>query len=281
VTGRCADLSREAGESLGATAVTADRWLLVEVPGSWPREVTAEGPLPDDAQQAVASWLHATPRSRLQFIRRPGRARKKPLVFAVLSEESAAGVRRIELESHADLASVDLSTAGDDVESSLVLVCGHGSRDRCCALRGTEVFASLSERLGKEELWFSSHQGGHRFAANVLVLPSGLQFGRVETDEAPFVVARALAGRIELERFRGRTCYEAAVQAAELAVRQARDMDGVGDLRLEAAAQGAVTFRACDGASYSAVVDQVTGPAVPASCGADPEPQRSFRARVR
>jgi hypothetical protein len=260
--------------------VTAERWLLVEVPGSWPREVTEEGALPDDAQQAVAAWLRSTPRSRLQFIRRPGRVRRRLLAFAVLSGESVAEVRRIELDSHSDLAKVDLATAGEVVEHPLVLVCGHGSRDRCCALRGTEVFASLSKRLGDDELWISSHQGGHRFAANVLVLPTGLQLGRVETDEAPFVVARALAGRIELDRYRGRTCYDAAVQAAEIAVRRTANLDGVADIGLEAAAPRDVTFRARDGLRYSAAVDEATGPVVPASCGADPEPQRAFRARV-
>ena len=32
----------------------------------------------------------------------------------------------------------------------LVLVCGHGSRDACCALRGTAVFATLGGRSGGE-----------------------------------------------------------------------------------------------------------------------------------
>ena len=229
---RCAELSEAAGESLVATAVTASVWLLLEVPGSWPRDVADEGALPEAAQGAVATWLAETPGSRLQFLRRPRRARADaPVAFVLRAEEGEQEVRRIELERYEDLASLDLGSAGHVVERSFVLVCGHGSRDRCCVRRGTGVFATLADRLDEEQLWMSSHQGGHRFAANVLVLPLGLQFGRVEAGEAPYLVARALGGRIELDRYRGRTCFEPAVQAAEHAVRTAASLDGADDLR--------------------------------------------------
>jgi hypothetical protein len=161
-----------------------------------------------------------------------------------------------------------------------VLVCAHGSRDRCCSLRGTAVFGTLADRLGEEELWISSHLGGHRFAANVVVLPSGLQFGRVTPDEAPYVVARALGGRIELERYRGRTSYEAAAQAGERAVRATEGLDGVDDLALVAQENGRARFRAWDGREWETEASETESPPVPASCGDDPAPQRAFAARI-
>ena len=277
--GRCSELSRTAGESLAATATFAERWLLVEVPGSWPRDVSVPGVLPEQVQQAVSAWLTSTPCSRLLFIRRPGKTSGGPVAFAVHAGESETEVRRIGLEALEDLASVDFTTDGDVRDLHLALVCGHGSRDACCSLRGTAVFGALAGRLGDEELWISSHHGGHRFAANVLVLPAGLHFGRVDPDEAPLVVARAFAGRIELGRYRGRTCYETAVQAAERAVRDALDLQGVADLRVEGVEGATVRFRSWDGTGCTAVVEEVAGPRVPASCGADPEVQRAFRAR--
>lgn len=276
---RCADLSHAAGETLSATAVTATSWLLVEMSGPWPRDVGAEGALPEPAQHAVAAWLQAAPGARLQFLRRPGRAERPPLAFVVHSDESSQVIRRIQLERHDDLGSLDLDTAGQPVETQLVLVCGHGARDRCCAQRGTAVFGALADRLGEEELWISSHQVGHRFAANVLVLPVGLQFGRVETSDAPFLVARALGGRIELGRYRGRTFYSPAVQAAEHAVRAAASLDGVDELRLEDVADGRVRFSARD-EEWTALVEEAEGPSVPASCGEEPAPQRTFVACV-
>jgi hypothetical protein len=277
---RCSEISLDAHESLVATATTAERWLLVEVPGSWPRDVSAVGALPTAAAGAVATWLEQTPGSRLLFIRRPERPSAQSLVFVIRASESSVEVRRIELEDPAALADVDLARNGDRTDQQLVLVCGHGSRDTCCAVRGTAVYGALAERLGDEELWVSSHQGGHRFAANVLVLPSGLQFGRVEPNEAASVVAQALQGRIELDRYRGRTCYTSMVQAAERAVREARELEGVESLRLTGVEGPVVRFRGRDGLEHSAQVEEAIGPSVPASCGAEPAPQTVFSALV-
>jgi hypothetical protein len=274
----CSRLSIAADEPLAATATTAERWLLLEVPGAWPRDVADDGALPEAARAAIDEWAVADDPRRVQFIRRPGRSGGRLLAFVAIAREGATGLRRIELERHTDLAELDLDTAGESVDGSLVLVCGHGSRDRCCALYGTPVYTAVAERLGDEELWISSHQAGHRFAANVLVLPLGLQFGRVSPEDAPLVVARALAGRIDLDRYRGRTCYAGHVQAAESAVRRETALESVGDLELRAAENGFVRFRTSDGGEYAVEVEEVEGPAVPPSCGEPARVQRHFRA---
>jgi hypothetical protein len=282
VSERCADLSRAAGEPLAGTATTAERWLLVEVPGTWPRDVARGDGLPEGAREAVAEW-QAKPsgRRRVLFLRRPGQRAPRLRAFVVRAEEAEAEVRRLTFADHSELAGADFDGLGERVETQLVLVCGHGSRDACCALGGTAVFGALEGRLGEEELWISSHHGGHRFAANVLVLPSGLHFGRVEPRAAPFLVARALAGRIELDSYRGRTCYEPDVQAAEHAVRSATGFDGVGELRLGHVRGRAVLFRGWDGSEHEAVVELGQGPVVPASCGEEPKAQHVLRARLR
>ena len=279
-TERCADLSRLAGEPLTATATTAENWLLLEVPGTWPRDISAAGALPADAHRAVSSWLERTSRSRALFVRRPGCAAVQMLAFVVRAEESVAETRRLELASHDELGTTDFDTDGEPVETQLVLVCGHGTRDACCALRGTAVYSALSRRLGDEELWISSHHGGHRFAGNVLVLPHGIHLGRVEPDDAGFVVDRATAGEIELAHYRGRTCYDPPVQAAEHAIRTSTGLDRVEDLRLLGADSSIVRFRSPGGRDYAAVIEETLGPPVPASCGAEPEAQKTFSARV-
>ncbi|MGH3066502.1 MAG: sucrase ferredoxin [Gaiellaceae bacterium] len=277
----CSDMSLAAGESLSASATTAEHWLLLEVSGSWPRDVSANGALSASAQDAVTRWHERTPGSRLLFIRRPGRAASSPLAFLVHATEVTAEVRRIALEHPRDLVDVDFERDGDREDRQLVLVCGHGSRDACCARRGVAVYGALAERLTDDvELWISSHQGGHRFAGNVLVLPAGLQFGRLDPQNAAAVVSGALEGRIELDRYRGRTFHAQPIQAAEQAVREALGLDSVADLHLAGVEGGIVRFRGQDGAEYQARVDEIVGPIVPASCGAEPEAQKSFSART-
>lgn len=278
---RCSDLSRAAGETLAATATTAEHWLLVEVRGGWSRDVGRSEALPGLAREAVSDWLGSTPGSRLLFLRRPSRTAGPSLAFVARAPESGGTVRRFELDTLEDLGRVDLERGGDTSGRPLVLVCGHGSRDACCALRGTAVFGALAPALAEEELWISSHHGGHRFSANVLVLPDALQLGRVEPEEATRIVSSALEGTIELDRYRGRTCYEASVQAAEHAVRVSTGLDGVGDLRLLGVAGEAVRFADASGVEHVAEVEEVSGPSVPVSCGTDPEPQPTFVARLR
>ena len=276
----CSDLSLAAGEPLHATATTATGWLLVEVPGTWPRDVSDEQALPPTTRAALDSWLSRAPGRRLLFVRRPGRVRPGLAAFLVRAEEATAEVRRLDLRAHDELATVDLDRDGDPVDGSLVLVCGHGTRDACCARRGTAAYGALAGALAEDALWLSSHQGGHRFAANVLVLPAGLQFGRVEPKDARLVVRRALEGRIDLARYRGRTWYEPAVQAAELAVRESAGLDGVDDLRLRAVEDEVVRFVTRDGAEHAAAVTRRDGPSIPASCGAEADRQTVLDARI-
>ena len=215
----------------------------------------------------------------MHFLRRPGRPPERLVAYLVRAEETVSEVRRIELAALDDLASVDFEKDGDVVEAQLVLVCGHGSRDACCARRGTAVYRALEGNVAGD-LWLSSHQGGHRFAANVLTLPAGVQLGRVDAGDAVSFTARALAGRIQLDHYRGRTCYDPSVQAAEHAIRMALGLDGVEDLRLASVEGSVVCFRDRRGNEHQAAVVETTGPVVPASCGAEPEAQRVLEARL-
>jgi hypothetical protein len=70
------------------------------------------------------------------------------------------------------------------------------------------------------------------------------------------------------------------VQAAEHAIREAARLDGLDELSLLRVDGSQVRFGAADGHEYVAEVEEIAGPAVPASCGAHPEPQPVLRARV-
>jgi hypothetical protein len=276
---RCADLSEAAGESLAATAVTAHNWLLLEVRGTWPRDVSDDGALDAESQAVIATWMASVPLPRLQFVRRPGRGSESRVAFVVRATERTSEVRRLELDGDG-LAGVDLATGGDVVSDPIVLVCGHGTRDACCALRGSAVFGALGLGLPPVQLWLSSHQGGHRFAANVLLLPAGIQLGRLTPANAGAVVEEALAGRIALDHYRGRTAYTSREQAAERVVRDAEGLVGLHDIRLVGDDGDVVRFVDGNGREQRAVPAEAAGPMVPASCGAEPTPQRHVVARL-
>jgi len=122
------------------------------------------------------------------------------------------------------------------------LVCTNGARDPCCAIRGPAVAQALEREL-PGQVYECSHLGGHRFAANVLVLPDGLCFGRLDARTAVALAAELEAGRLPLDHLRGRTALEPEQQAAEILVRRELGLTRLAELRL---AEG-TTFELADG----------------------------------
>ena len=109
-------------------------------------------------------------------------------------------------------------------------VCTHGRHDTCCAERGRPVAAGLSA-VHAESTWEVSHIGGDRFAANLLVLPDGLYYGRLDPAAAVGVADAHLGGRVELEHLRGRSGMAMSLQAAEIELRRYLNEERLGAVR--------------------------------------------------
>jgi len=236
----CADLSAANAEPLAATASRIDHWILVEYRGLWNRNLVAGSSLSDAVKAHLRAQLAALPRSRLLFVRRPDRRDEPGLAVAFGSTPERAGVfRRLEISTHAELLELDFAAAlagrvrlGEPVEQPLLVVCTHGKRDRCCAKYGRPLYDALREQVEPDWVWQASHVGGDRFAANLVCLPEGLYFGRVDRAHVWSLVDELLAGRIALDRYRGRSAYTFPEQAAERAVREAVGTTGIDDLTL-------------------------------------------------
>jgi hypothetical protein len=74
--------------------------------------------------------------------------------------------------------------------------------------------------------------GGDRFAANMLVLPEGLYYGRMESGSASQVAWLHERGRVDIGRLRGRSSYPMHVQYAEIALRRHLEEDRLDAVRL-------------------------------------------------
>jgi hypothetical protein len=236
----CADVSRAHAEPLGATASRVDHWLLVEYRHLWSRDPVAGSGLPDEAKAHLRRQLRALPNARLLFVRRPGRDQPESFsVFFGRSLESERRFFRAEIASYGDLPGLDFAGAlvggaavGDPLAHPLLVVCTHGKRDRCCAKYGRPLYDEVAAEADPDWVWQSTHVGGDRFAGNLVCLPEGLYFGRVGRPDVWSLLDEYLAGRIDLDRYRGRSCYGFAVQAAERHVREATGRTEVDALRL-------------------------------------------------
>jgi hypothetical protein len=120
-----------------------------------------------------------------------------------------------------------------------------------------------------EWAWQSTHVGGDRFAGNLVVLPEGVFYGRVEPAEVWPVLEAALDGRVHLPHYRGRSCHGFAAQAAERAVREQTRLLGVFDVNVAAVERDSDVWHArveAGGTAYDVDVHREEGEATHLTC---------------
>ncbi len=212
---RCALRAQLRGDQQLGTAFPARRLLLVEQPGPWGRAGLRESRFDHEVAPGLENRANGAG-MRVLAIRRPGRTpgnavRRWAIADCAPGQESLRWGR---FGNDAELLELPLDgSAGRLDDRPTYLVCAHSKHDTCCALRGRPVAAALSEqRPGR--VWECSHVGGERFAANVLVLPLGLMYGRVLPFAAAEFAEASDNGEVVGALLRGRVGLPSIAQAA-------------------------------------------------------------------
>jgi len=227
---------------------------VLEQPGAWGREALTESRL----DPVVGHGLRSVARRagvRVLLARLPRRATSGETTRRAYLAHTAREhrwVEQLDLDDPADLLDLDLDAlsspeppgVGAPGPAMVSLVCTNGRHDPCCADLGRPVVRAL-EAAGVPDVWESSHVGGDRFAANVVCLPHGVYFGRVEPDEAARLLADLGAGLLDLDRYRGRSFLPPLAQSAEVFARRRLDERRLDALRLRSseAADDELTVR--------------------------------------
>jgi hypothetical protein len=212
---RCALRAQLRGDPMLGTAFPAARLLLVEQPGPWGSAGLRDSRFDTGTAQKLEQRAAAAG-VRVMTIRRPGRTPRGTMRCWALVDcrDGSESLRWGRYEADADLLDLPLDgSVGTPDAAPLYLVCAHSKHDACCALRGRPVAAAIAAiRPGR--VWECSHLGGDRFAANVLVLPVGLLYGRVLPFAAEEFVAAAEADEVVGALLRGRVGLPSTAQAA-------------------------------------------------------------------
>jgi sucrase/ferredoxin-like protein len=228
---RCSVQALLRGDSSVATAPPARRWLLIEQPGPWGRDALLESRF----DRRVASRVAARAREldvRVQLVRRAGgRLSDSGMRWAVAdTTPGREDIRWSTRQTDAELLQVPWDgSVGTPSQLPTYLVCTHGAHDVCCAVRGRPLARALPAAGAPVDVWETSHLGGDRFAANVVVLPWGCYYGQVPEDGGGLVEAHA-AGQVVLPFLRGRAGLAPAAQAAQHHARAELGLLGVQDL---------------------------------------------------
>lgn len=285
MTATCADTARRLHEPLAGTAPTALGWLCVEQGGAWGRRAQRESGLDPEVGQHLLAASDDVP-VRFQLIRRPaggaaGTAAAGTRTVLLAHCGAQPWLEVVEVDDVRDLLDLDPAVCasptppaiGTREEAPRYLVCTHAKRDRCCATWGRPIADTLAA-LHPEQSWEISHVGGHRFAANLVVLPHGSVHGGLDVAGAVRVVDLAAAGRVDLSSWRGRAGVPRPAQAAELFLRTDLDVDELDAVRfveVEDLGHGRtrVHLEVRGEAHMVEVVLEPTGAPRPTSCDSD------------
>lgn len=235
----CKHLSSSSGEHLYGTAPETTHWFLLEYRGHWEKDALKSSKIPQSVKDELSGLLESFPQSRLQLIKKPEHKDPEISFYYVNSSEFDPKVYKFTLKGYEEITSLkltDLINSEDikdlETDEKLVLVCTHGAYDRCCGTYGVPVYNQISSNKDLN-VWQSTHVGAHRFSANLVMLPEGIYYGRVDPGNAEKIVKAHLNREIYLECLRGRCCYNQTSQVADYFLRERINKYGIYDLKWE------------------------------------------------
>ncbi len=271
----CSDMTRTVADDPAGSGTEFRTFLLLDHRGPWGREAA------DDAVRELLSPRGGAAAHALDGLRtfavRPVTGRRSP--GSIPARAGRVGHRALltELAKLPDEAAVTSIAAGappgTTTRNALIGVCTNSRRDRCCAVRGRPVATALHAEFG-DHITEISHLGGHRFAATLLVLPSGYSYGFLDPAAARAVVAAALDGLVHPANLRGRADLTGPGQAADAHWRAGIGPASLDDVRIvseQSDGNNALVEGTVQGTADRVNVRRLAGPTIAVTaCGGKP-----------
>jgi hypothetical protein len=210
----CAAESRANEEAIYGTVAHIRSWLLLEYSHRWRRNAVEDS---GQISTEVRHHIRQLPVDRTLLIRQEHHHVGPMQCIFVRSCEDPPSASRHIITDYNELRR--LQSRGEPLKELIFAVCTHGRHDKCCAKFGLPVWSAF-RKLGGQRAWQCSHVGGDRFAANVVVFPYGIYYGRVLPEDVPEILHRSDAGEVWLPGYRGRSCFPRIVQIAEYFLRR-------------------------------------------------------------
>ena len=223
----CSHLSLQRQEPLIGSAARVEIWFLLSYRGAMSAKAFEGSNIPSSVKSFFSAQLESIPYSRLLLVKPNSQKDDGAMLDIVIGRELDPFYYSFKLKRYEDVLALDIPMILDSNprhaytigHRPFYVVCTNGNRDPCCAKYGLPAYEALKE-LASVPIWQGSHVGGHRFAANVLMFPHGIYYGRVMPSDAPGLLEAGDRGELRLQNFRGRACHDPVVQAAEALLRQ-------------------------------------------------------------
>lgn len=203
----CSDYSRQAGEDVIGSATNYQTYILVECPLPWTSEAFNSKWVPQNLRILVEEVKRA--KLPIRFLLIANDISHKVNYTTLLIYQRKEGLSNGFCKHEFKLSNIEQVVAvvqkwlwgissNSEVETDEtrdILVCTHGSHDKCCARYGAPFYFKLTANiadfcLDNVRIWKSSHFGGHRFAPTVIDLPEGRYYGVLDQDSFRSILTR-------------------------------------------------------------------------------------------
>lgn len=203
----CSDYSRQAGEDIIGSATNEQTYILVECPPPWTSEAFNSRWVPENLQILIKE----VKRNKLpiKFLLIANNLSHKVDSTSLLIYQRKEGLSNGYRKQEFQLANIEQVAAvvkkwlrggfsDYDAQTSVtrdILICTHGSHDRCCARYGNPFYFNATSIVSNLELdnvriWKSSHFGGHRFAPTAIDFPEGRYYGALDQESFKSILSR-------------------------------------------------------------------------------------------
>ena len=204
----CAESSRQADEDIIGSGTNYSTYILVECSTPWAANAFDSKAVPENLKNLVDECKRHHPSVRFLLIesqKNQTTNTTKVLIFDKKKDGLLKGYNKYELnvesiENVPGIVRQYLANEATDCENEIslnrdILVCTHGSHDKCCSRYGNPFYANALATisglsLSNIRIWKASHFGGHRFAPTMIDFPEGRYYGTLDQDSFKSIVTR-------------------------------------------------------------------------------------------
>jgi hypothetical protein len=236
----CAEHSRQSGVDIIGSASEHQIYVAIECPPPWSTDDMESKGIPDNLRELSETIYEEYDRFQTRFLliynehlKQEHLTRvlffRKPSGFANVYEKQEFHLNDIQdvaplVNSYVIGEPIDLLPIGTptrvDTPTRDILICTHGSRDRCCARFGNPIYHQalqvVEERsLQNIRIWQTSHIGGHRMAPTAITFPDARYYGYLTPESLTSILTQT--GKLDwiTQQYRGCGMLPWAVQIVE------------------------------------------------------------------
>jgi hypothetical protein len=192
----CAVESRRVGEDIIGNALYRQYYILIEFAPPWAADALDSKLVPRELKEFQTKLENLHISVRFLFIYNPDDyqvGRQRLIIFRESQDKKISYTRQEFIFSHikdvVPLLEKYLQDEPRQIQNPIpmrdILVCTHGSQDKCCAKYGNPFYrqakATIADlSLPNVRVWQSSHFGGHRFAPTMIDFPEARYYGRLD-----------------------------------------------------------------------------------------------------